>query len=353
MPTTNSTSFALAASLFTLTLTTYIYKTHRRTSNLTSIRTSNANDISHIPPYSTESTQERSAPVAVFLGGTAGVGRGMAEAYAKHTNGNAHIILIGRNATNAQAIIDSFPKPTAPGAKHEFIYCDATLMAECKRTIDDLLQRLTTINYLVLSPMFVRSFHKEETSEGKEPKLVLLYYARFKFTRELMPLMQKAKEAGEDAKVYIVGGPGLGKRIDYDDLGFSKKGYSFWKVRRQFPAYLDVILQEFAARNPLITFIHAYPGPVRSALADNLEWPLFRMFFKMFFELSFPFSHTESGEYMLHAMLTTAKHPGVWSINMFGETMPEQKIVVATERERKMLWEHSVEGTVVPESASS
>ncbi|KAJ3712617.1 hypothetical protein C8R42DRAFT_727781 [Lentinula raphanica] len=208
----------------------------------------------------------------------------MAEAYAKHTNGNAHIILIGRNATNAQAIIDSFPKPTAPGAKHEFIYCDATLMAECKRTIDDLLQRLTTINYLVLSPSLlgVQVYQRAHAAHAK------------------------AKEAGEDAKVYIVGGPGLGKRIDYDDLGFSKKGYSFWKVRRQFPAYLDVILQEFAAQNPLITFIHAYPGPVRSALADNLEWPLFRMFFKVFFELSFPFSHTESGEYMLHAMLPQA-----------------------------------------------
>ncbi|KAJ3994981.1 hypothetical protein F5050DRAFT_1770548 [Lentinula boryana] len=167
----------------------------------------------------------------------------MAEAYAKHTNGNAHIILIGRNATNAKAIIASFPKPTSPGAKHEFVSCDATLMTECQRTIDDLLQRLPKINYLVLSPMFVKSFHREETVEGKEPKLVLIYYARFKFMRELIPLLQTAKDAGEDAKSYIVGGPGLAKTIDYDDLGFFKKGYSFWKLRRQFPAYMDVILQ--------------------------------------------------------------------------------------------------------------
>ncbi|KAJ3742320.1 hypothetical protein DFH05DRAFT_1401759 [Lentinula detonsa] len=344
MPYNTSTSFALAASLFSITLTTYLYKSHRRASRLTSTQISNAKDI---PSYA--SSDSHNVPVAIFLGGTAGIGRGMAEAYAKHTNGNAHIILIGRNATNAKAIIASFPKPTSPGAKHEFVSCDATLMTECQRTIDDLLQRIPKINYLVLSPMFVKSFHREETVEGKEPKLVLIYYARFKFMRELIPLLQTAKDAGEDAKSYIVGGPGLAKTIDYDDLGFLKKGYSFWKLRRQFPAYMDVILQEFAAQNSSLTFIHAYPGPVRSALADNLEWPLFQILFKIVFELSFPFSHSESGEYMLHAMFTTARHPGTWSVDMYGETLPKGKVVVASEQERRMLWEHSLQETAISE----
>ncbi|KAJ3748877.1 NAD-P-binding protein [Lentinula detonsa] len=238
----------------------------------------------------------------------------MAEAYAKHTNGNAHwhIILIGRNATNAKAIIVSFPKPTSLRAKHEFVSCDAT-------------------------------FHREETLEGKEPKLVLIYYPRFKFMRELIPLLQTAKDAGEDARSYIT--------IDYDDLGFLKKGYSFWKLRRQFPAYMDVILQEFAAQNPSLTFIHAYlAGPVRSALADNLKWPLFQILFKILFELlSFPFSYSESGEYMLHAMFTTARHPGTWSVDMYGEILPQGKVVVASEQERRMLWDHSLQESAVSE----
>ncbi|KAJ7762932.1 hypothetical protein B0H16DRAFT_1268746, partial [Mycena metata] len=36
-------------------------------------------------------------PVAVFAGGTSGVGQGMVEALARQTKGRAHIVLIGRN----------------------------------------------------------------------------------------------------------------------------------------------------------------------------------------------------------------------------------------------------------------
>ena len=40
--------------------------------------------------------------VAVFLGGTSGsIGQGTAQAFARHAKGNAHIIILGRNASDA------------------------------------------------------------------------------------------------------------------------------------------------------------------------------------------------------------------------------------------------------------
>ncbi|KAF9075640.1 hypothetical protein BDP27DRAFT_1315405 [Rhodocollybia butyracea] len=336
---------ALAVSLIS-TVAFFVYKSNRRASRLKAIQATNANAVStYFAPSASKSNV--TVPVAIFLGGTAGIGRGMAEAFARYTNGNAHIIILGRNEANAKAIISTFPKPTVHGARHEFVQCDATLMAECERVLQDLRARLPRINYLVISPMLVKTFGEEKTTEGKEPKLVLMYYARFKFIKELTGALEKAKEQGEEAKVYIVGGAGLGKSIDWDDLGFRKKGYSFLKIRAQFPLYMTVILQEFAARSPSLTFIDSYPGPVRSALGDNLRWMVARFLYKVLFSATFPFSYSESGEYMLHAMLTTAKTPGVWNVGMYGSTLPISKIYQASEKERKILWEHSVEETSI------
>jgi hypothetical protein len=40
------------------------------------------------------STASKTVPVGVFVGGTSGIGQGMAEAFAKHTNGNSHIMYV-------------------------------------------------------------------------------------------------------------------------------------------------------------------------------------------------------------------------------------------------------------------
>ncbi|KAJ3858979.1 hypothetical protein EV359DRAFT_51535 [Lentinula novae-zelandiae] len=46
-------------------------------------------------------------PVAVFVGGTSGIGRAIAETFARHTNGNAHIIIVGRNRAAAERTPDN------------------------------------------------------------------------------------------------------------------------------------------------------------------------------------------------------------------------------------------------------
>ncbi|KAJ3738372.1 hypothetical protein DFH05DRAFT_1525824 [Lentinula detonsa] len=77
-------------------------------------------------------------PCAVFIGGTSGVGQGIAEAFIRHTKGNAHIIIIGRNSSAAESIIASFHQPTSPSAKHEFVSCDVALMKNVQQTTQEL-----------------------------------------------------------------------------------------------------------------------------------------------------------------------------------------------------------------------
>lgn len=198
-------------------------------------------------------------PVAVFVGGTSGIGeslttpcipfkfthvitplagQGMAQAFAKHTNGNAHIVLVGRNEAAASAILASFPTPTSPHAKHEFIQSDISLMANVRATATQLLASLPKINYLVLSTGVMTLDGRTETSEGIDKKLAVHYYARFKLTHELLPLLKKAEEEGEDAKAYSVFSPGYGGPIDVKDLGL-KKTYSVRNAALQGVSYMD------------------------------------------------------------------------------------------------------------------
>ena len=173
-------------------------------SSLTAIRLSNAKFSPKFPP------------VAVFLGGTSGIGQAMAEGFAHYTNGNARILIVGqcfsqliyvqlhsgffssgRNRTAAQAIMNEFPKPTIPtttetGPLHEFVNCDALLMENCQTTTNDLLARLPKINYLILSPGFLTLKGRTETPEGIDRKMALNYYARWKFVKDLLPLLKKA-----------------------------------------------------------------------------------------------------------------------------------------------------------------
>ena len=185
-------------------------------------------------------------PVAVFVGGTSGIGRATAEAFARYTKGNAHIVIVGRNKSAADEIIASFPKPTKPEAKHEFVQCDVFLMRNIQATTASLRESLPKINYLVLSPGLFNLRGRDETVEGIDKRLGLHYYARWKFVYDLLPLVQKAKEAGEDAKVMSVLAPGSGRPIDLDDLGL-KKNYSFPKAGVASPTYTDLAMEVRAA----------------------------------------------------------------------------------------------------------
>lgn len=76
--------------------------------------------------------------------------QGAAEAFARYTEGNAHVIICGRNEAAAQRIIDSLPKH--PGSKYEFIQCDVSrvsnVAATCKALKDE--RGLTKLNYLFM-----------------------------------------------------------------------------------------------------------------------------------------------------------------------------------------------------------
>ncbi|KAJ1311775.1 hypothetical protein OPQ81_010243 [Rhizoctonia solani] len=274
---------------------------------------------------------------ALFLGGTSGVGQATAEALAQVTHGNSHIILCGRNKAAADKIIQGFPK--TPDSTYEFEQCDATLMSNVRSTTSSLVQRLPKLNYLVLSPGFLTLKGRDETPEGIDKKLALNYYARWKFVYDLMPLLEKAKLQGEEARVLTILAAGTNGKLDESDLDL-KKGYGLKAAGDSATAMNDYMVEDFAAQHPDMAFIHAFPGVVRTPMLTEFHWsikilmPLIRMM---------SVSPAECAQWMLYALLDPKFAKGPFFINNHAEDVGANKN--STPALRRLVWEHTLKRT--------
>ncbi|KAF6765373.1 hypothetical protein DFP72DRAFT_1029256 [Ephemerocybe angulata] len=312
-------------------------------SRLESIHASNAEHVSSMA----------GVPVAVFVGGTSGIGQGMAEAFARWRGGRAHIVIVGRNQNAAKEIIDRFPKPPTTDATeelewtHEFIQCDATLMSNVHATSQLILSKHPKINFLVLSAGFMSGSGRDESPEGIDRKLAVHYYSRWKFIRELEGGLRKAKEGGEEARVLSVLAPGRGTKVDLDDLGL-KKSYTLRRAEGQGVSYNDYMIEAFHGRNPDITFTHAFPGAVDTPIFSAARTPWMRSL-RVLMPVLRPFitPKEDCAEYMWHGLLSNCT-PGARRIGSGGQVL-EGIHWGGDEEVAKKVWEHTEDATRVKE----
>ncbi|KAJ7697978.1 NAD(P)-binding protein [Mycena olivaceomarginata] len=232
------------------------------------------------------------------------------------------------NHAAARATISSFPDSKL--GTYEFIECDATLMKN--------------LNFLVLSPRLLQYRRgRDETAEGLDKKAALLYYARWKFIYDLMPLLQNAAASAEDAKVYSVLGAGTGSAIDLDDLGL-KKRYSALKAATAAATYTDLMMEKFATTNPQVQFTHAFPGLVRTPMMRPKHWAL-KPLAPLISVAAYPFTVTPelipAREYQLSALFDNTK-TGFVRRGAHGDDIgytPADPGAVSR------LWEHTLEAT--------
>ncbi|KAJ6537775.1 hypothetical protein B0H19DRAFT_1038135 [Mycena capillaripes] len=285
-------------------------------------------------------------PVAIFVGGTSGIGQGMAEAFARHTNGNAHIVIVGRNRAAAESIIATFQKPTATGVTHEFVECDVTLMKNVHRVASELRARIPKINFLVLTPGVLTMNGRNETEEGIDRKLAVHYYGRWRFIKDLLPSLESAHKEGEDAKVMSVLAAGKGGEIDLEDLGL-KKSFSLPNAAAAATTYNDIMVNDLAARHPGLSFIHSYPGFVATNLFKASDSRLFKASSSIILPLIKPFAYSveTSGEHQLYGLLKAG--PGAVRTNDKGDDIGLTKAYYGSPEALVRLWKHTEEATAV------
>ncbi|KAF9560832.1 hypothetical protein CPC08DRAFT_636159 [Agrocybe pediades] len=303
---------------------------------LASIRAANAAYVHSTTPL----------PVAVFVGGTSGIGEGMALTFAEHTKGNARIVIVGRNKDAAEKIFASMPKPDDAGAAElatrEFVKCDVMLMKNIHNVTKDILARYPKINYLIVTPGIAAIGGRDETAEGIDKRLAVHYYARWKFLHDLLPALKRAGEAGEKVAAMSVYSAGKGGAIDVDDLEL-KKGLSIMKSALVGATYNDLMMEAFAEQAPTLPLIHAYPGFVRSPLMASSSSAFVRGVSSVLLPLTRPLSVTgvECGQYMWHAIYHTVDgKPGAWRTGSHGEDLAK-KNYYGNEEQRRIVWEHT------------
>ncbi|KAI0089225.1 hypothetical protein BDY19DRAFT_985179 [Irpex rosettiformis] len=281
-------------------------------------------------------------PVAVFVGGTAGIGAGMARAFALHRNGDAHIVIIGRSRQAAEELIASFPKPAEGSSQYEFVECDVTLMRNVRQTTTELVSRLPKVNYLVLSPGIMTTKGRDETDEGIDKKLALHYYARWRFTYDLVPLLQKAVDANEDAKVMTVLSSieQTDHAIDLNDLGLKK--YSLGGAAKYASACNNAMIESFAEKYPKMAFTHIFPGIVRTRLLNGTDdWKLRMLSPLAHLAGYFAGVSTETcAEYMWHGLY--AGKAGWFRRDNYGVDLKAKPVSAEI---RSKVWDHSLEVT--------
>jgi len=278
-------------------------------------------------------------PVAIFVGGTSGIGQGMAEVFSRHTGGNAHIIIVGRDKSKANAIINSLPKSTTGGGStYEFVLCDVSLMKNVQACTDSLVQRLPKINFLVLSTGIFTIQGRTETEEGLDQKLALHFYSRWKFAGELLPLLKKAKADGEDARVMSVLAAGSNGPIDLDDIDL-KKRYGLKAASDNATTGTDIMVAEYARRHPDLTFVHTMPGFVNTPILSK-DKPILGWIFGPLGSL-FATNPQDCAEWMLYPLLSKEFGKGGFHLNNHAEPSKPNKYV--TEESRRTVWEHVLE----------
>ena len=200
--------------------------------------------------------------VAVFVGGTSGIGKFTVRALVA-TGASVRIYLVGRKSSEerTRAFIQEL---YAINPKAEVIWTEGevSLLAETKRVCEVIKSKESRVDLLFLTAGYAPFGTRRETAEGLEIVQSLEYYSRMLFVLHLLPHLGEA----EAPKVVSVLAGGLERAtIDLDDLDLKKPGnFGSIKAQGQYAAMNTTTLEKLANENPNVTFIHSWPGWVNT-----------------------------------------------------------------------------------------
>ncbi|KAK0099746.1 hypothetical protein ONS95_013361 [Cadophora gregata] len=219
--------------------------------SLTDVQASNSRISTSLPP----------GLVAVFVGGTSGIGEITLKTFARYTN-QPRAYIVGRSETAAERIIAECRVINSEG-EYVFIKADVSLMKNVDKVCDEIKAKEKAVNLLFLSAGFP-SLDGAETSEGLVVMSALMIYSRARFIMDLLPIIRTAPSL---RRIITVAGGGREGQIYPED--YPARHLSFIKMRPHLIALTTLSMESLARDAPEVSFVHDYPGTVKTPLIDN------------------------------------------------------------------------------------
>ncbi|KAF1841642.1 uncharacterized protein K460DRAFT_409100 [Cucurbitaria berberidis CBS 394.84] len=183
--------------------------------------------------------------VAVFVGGTSGIGLFTAREFVRNTT-SPHVYLIGRNATEASKIIQEL-RTINTSSQVSFIQKDVSLLKNVDEACQEIKSKEKQVNLLFMTCGYLTFQGRDETAEGLDRKFALHY------------------------RVVAVLDPQIGLRFtpNFSDLAL-QSSFSLKNCGIHASAMTSLAVYHLAKEYPTTTFIHAYPSGVETGVFREL-----------------------------------------------------------------------------------
>ncbi|KAK5119848.1 hypothetical protein LTR85_007174 [Meristemomyces frigidus] len=232
--------------------------------------------------------------VAVFIGGTGGIGEATSKEFFKRTP-KPKAYIVGRSEEKGNQIVNEL-KEINPQGEAIFVQKDISLLRNVDEVCDDLKKREEKIHCLFLTAGYMTLRGRNETVEGIDRKMSVNYYSRVRCVLNMMPALKAASDAGELSRVITVLAAGSEGDVRQDDLDL-KHDFTLHACLAHCVVMTDFAIEVLAEQYPGTAFSHSYPGTVKTGIANQLSGPV-RLAVKVLYAVMTPWilDVKESGE---------------------------------------------------------
>ncbi|KAI5467899.1 hypothetical protein BGZ63DRAFT_410736 [Mariannaea sp. PMI_226] len=195
--------------------------------------------------------------VAVFAGGTAGIGEMTMKSFTKHTV-QPKIYFLGRSQQAGDRLLQEL-KTLNPDGTYHFLKTDLSLLKTVDEVCNEIKKKEKAINVLFMTQGTLNM--SSTTEEGLRLITALSLYSRFRMAVNLLPLVRQATSIRRI--VTVMAGTKEG-RLYMDDIAGEKVPLT--GSRAHMCSVITLALEELSRQAPEVSFIHNYPGAVETNL---------------------------------------------------------------------------------------